>query len=239
MMIRVFCDFDATITIEDVGERFFRNFGGKQAENIVDLLLTEEINARESLTLLCEAVGSVTPDIFERYVDQFEIDPDFPEFVRFCQEQTIPLVIVSDGLDFYIEKILSRHGLAHLPFFSNHLEFMQEGSRTKLVPQFHYRDSECDLCGNCKRNHLLMRSGDDDIIVYIGDGFSDRCPVKYADIVFAKKELIKHCQTENITYHEFSKFADVRSRLEVILQRKRIKKRRQAEMARREVFHQG
>ncbi|MEK6754610.1 MAG: 2-hydroxy-3-keto-5-methylthiopentenyl-1-phosphate phosphatase, partial [Bacteroidota bacterium] len=66
-----------------------------------------------------------------------------------------------------------------------------------------------------------------------------RCPVRYADVVFAKKRLIKYCQQQNISYHEFSHFGDVRRQLEQILQKKRIKKRREAEMARREVFMQG
>ena len=94
-------------------------------------------------------------------------------------------------------------------------------------------------CGNCKRNHVLTLSADDDIIVYIGDGISDRCPVRYADIVFAKGSLIRYCQAQNVTYHEFKTFSDVTRRLELIVQRKRIKKRREAEMARREVFAQG
>jgi 2-hydroxy-3-keto-5-methylthiopentenyl-1-phosphate phosphatase len=86
---------------------------------------------------------------------------------------------------------------------------------------------------------VLTLSGDDDIIMYIGDGISDRCPVRFADIVFAKGRLIRYCQEQNIPYHEFRTFDDVRSRLELILQQKRIRKRREAEMARRDVFAQG
>jgi 2-hydroxy-3-keto-5-methylthiopentenyl-1-phosphate phosphatase len=151
----------------------------------------------------------------------------------------VPLVILSDGLDFYVGRILQRHGLKRLPFFANHVDFVKDDGRTRLVPSFPYTDSECDRCANCKRNHMLTLSGDDDIIVYVGDGISDRCPIRYADIVFAKRRLIKYCQEQNITYHEFSDFADVRRRLEEIVRRKRIKKRREAEMARRETFLQG
>jgi 2-hydroxy-3-keto-5-methylthiopentenyl-1-phosphate phosphatase len=82
-------------------------------------------------------------------------------------------------------------------------------------------------------------SSDEDIIVYVGDGISDRCPVRYADIVFAKRGLLTYCQEQNITFHEFSTFRDVQRRLETILQQKRIRKRREAEMARRDVYMQG
>ena len=86
---------------------------------------------------------------------------------------------------------------------------------------------------------MLNVSADDDIIVYVGDGYSDRCPIRYADFVFAKRQLIKHCQEQNITYFEFNNFGDVQVKMEKIVQRKRIRHRQEAAMARREVFIQG
>ena len=54
------------------------------------------------------------------------------------------------------------------------------------------------MCANCKRNHLLTKSGDESVIVYIGNGSSDQCPSRYADIVFAKL-LLTLREAENIT----------------------------------------
>jgi hypothetical protein len=51
--------------------------------------------------------------------------------------------------------------------------------------------------------------------------------------------LIKHCQQQNITYYEFNHFGDVQKKMEEILQRKRIRQRQEASMARREVYIQG
>jgi 2-hydroxy-3-keto-5-methylthiopentenyl-1-phosphate phosphatase len=238
-MMRVFSDFDGTIAVEDVGSRLFRTFAGAQASEIVRYYLDGTINARACLTRECEAVESATRSEVGEFVDQFSLDPTFKEFAAFCRGRDIPLVVLSDGLDFYVERLLKKNGFGDLPFFSNHLEFVDSGATTKLVPSFPHTDAECLLCGNCKRNHVLTLSADDDIIVYIGDGISDRCPVRYADIVFAKGSLIRYCQAQNVTYHEFKTFSDVTRRLELIVQRKRIKKRREAEMARREVFAQG
>jgi 2-hydroxy-3-keto-5-methylthiopentenyl-1-phosphate phosphatase len=238
-MIRVFSDFDGTIAVEDVGSRMFQTFAGGQANEIVRHYLDGSITARACLTRECEAVESATPGVVEQFIGQFSLDPTFKGFVEFCSGRDIPLVVLSDGLDFYVERLLKINGFGELPFFSNHLEFVSAGTLTKLVPSFPHTDAECLLCGNCKRNHLLTLSADDDIIVYVGDGISDRCPVRYADIVFAKGSLIRYCQEQNITYHEFRNFNDVIQRLELTLHRKRIKKRREAEMARREVFAQG
>jgi len=238
-MVRVFCDFDGTVASVDVGNRIFRHFAGEESERIVEGYLLGQKSAIECLTQECAAAGDVTPKVLEEFVAQFGVDPYFPEFVRFCDKQRMPLTILSDGLDFYVSRILARHGLAHVAWFANHLEFKNEGSRSTMVPVFPYTDSECPQCGNCKRNHMLTMSADEDIIVYIGDGISDRCPVRYADIVFAKKGLLKFCQEQNITYHEFRTFHDVQERFHEILHGPRLRKRREAEMARRDVFMQG
>ena len=238
-MMRIFSDFDGTIATEDVGDRLSRRFAGPQVNEIIGYYRDGSITARECLERKCEAVESATPSEVGQFIDQFPLDPTFKEFVEFCRGRDIPIVVLSDGLDFYVERLLKMNGLGDLPFYSNHLEFVIAGVLTKLVPSFPHTDAECLLCGNCKRNHLLTLSADDDIIVYVGDGISDRCPVRYADIVFAKGSLIRYCQEQNVTYHEFRNFKDIIQRLELILQRKHIKKRREAEMARREVFAQG
>ena len=238
-MLRVFSDFDGTIAVEDVGSQLFRKFAGPRAVEIVAKYLDGTITARDCLTQECQAVENATVGELEQFVNQFSLDPTFGSFVEFCRHRSIPVVVLSDGLDFYVGRLLQKNGFGDLPFFSNHLELIQQGPVSKLVPSFPHTDAECILCGNCKRNHLLTLSADDDIIVYVGDGISDRCPVRYADIVFAKGQLIRYCQAHNVTYHEFRDFDDVRRRLEVILRQKRIRKRREAEMARRDVFAQG
>jgi 2-hydroxy-3-keto-5-methylthiopentenyl-1-phosphate phosphatase len=238
-MIRVFCDFDGTVSQEDVGERFFRTFAGEHAEHNIHRLLHGEITIQEWLQGLCEVIPSVDREGFLEFIDQFEIDPHFAEFTRFCSEHEIPVVVLSDGLDAYVEHVLANANMSRVPFFANHAEFQNVYGRKKLNISFPYADAECHLCGNCKRNHMLNGSADEDMIVYVGDGYSDRCPIRYADIVFAKRQLIKYCQEQNITYAEFDHFGDVLSRMKEIVQRKRLRHRQEAAMARREVFMQG
>ena len=238
-MIRVFCDFDGSVSKEDVGEQFFRTFAGEKANQSIHHLLNDEITVQEWLTELCEVIPSISLKEFQEFIDQFEIDVHFKEFVHFCKEREISLTVLSDGLDAYVGRILSNANLKEVPYYANHAEFQNENGRTKLVVSFPYPDAECNLCGNCKRNYLLTTSADNDIIVYIGDGYSDRCPVKYADVVFAKNQLIKHCQEQNITYFEFRNFTDVQAKMELIVQRKRVRHRQEAAMARRDVFAQG
>lgn len=237
-MIRVFCDFDGTVCTQDIGERFFRDFAGERADEIVRLLLKEEITAQEWLKRECEAIPSIHPHEFDTYVDQYTVDPYFSTFVRFCEQKNISVSILSDGLDLYINRVLANAGMSAVPVFSNKAEFIGTNGNTKIAVTFPYTDAECHACGNCKRNHMLNTSADEDIIVYVGDGFSDRCPVRYADFVFAKRHLIKYCQEQNITYFQFDTFRDVQKKMDEILQRKRIRHRQEAAVARRDAFMQ-
>jgi 2-hydroxy-3-keto-5-methylthiopentenyl-1-phosphate phosphatase len=234
-MVRVFCDFDGTISLQDVGAEFFRTYAREKAQEFTEDNLPGRYTIQEWIRQLCEAIPSITQEKFLSYVDQFSIDPHFIGFVSFCQERNIPLTVLSDGLDAYVGRILSNAGLGHIPFFANRTKFVGQ----QLNVSFPYTDAECSLCGNCKRNHMLNISADEDILVYVGDGYSDRCPVRFADYVFAKHHLRKYCQQQNISFYEFHHFGDVQEKLEEILQRKHIRCRQEAVMARREVFAQG
>lgn len=238
-MVRVYCDFDGTIAVQDVGSRMFRTYGGTEAEETVREYLAGTINARECFVRECQAVPHLTKEEFVAFVDQFELDPGFPGFVDFCEAQHIPVTVVSDGFDLYVRRLLEANGFGRLMTFANHVEFLESEGRTRMVPSFPFRDAECDQCANCKRNHLLALSADDDVIVYIGDGFSDRCPVRYADVVFAKRGLKAYCQEQNITFHAYETFDDVRRRMATLLDEKKIKARREALMARRDVYKGG
>jgi 2-hydroxy-3-keto-5-methylthiopentenyl-1-phosphate phosphatase len=238
-MVRVYCDFDGTVAGQDVGNRLFRRFVGDRAEEIVRRYIAGEITARECLTAECAAIQDCSEVELNRFLDEFQLDPHFAEFVGFCESHGVPVTILSDGLDFYVGRLLTKHGLGRVPWFANRLEIEVRHGRSVWNVSFPYTDAECPLCGNCKRNHMLTQSADEDILVYVGDGISDRCPVRYADVVFAKRDLIIHCQMQNITYHEFRTFREVQERLTVILARKRIRHRREAAMARRDLFMQG
>jgi len=248
MKIRIFTDFDGTITRRDVGDALFAHFGGSRALEAVREYIAGTISAVECFRRECDACGTVPLGRLHSFLDQEEIDSSFPEFVAFCRREALTLSVVSDGMDYYIRRILSRFGLDDLDVHANILSLAADGSGTdvRFVPQFPNRDELCDRCASCKRNYLVNTSGDDDLIVYIGEGYSDRCPVQFADLVFAKDVLRNYCREENISSFEYRSFDDIRNRLMTLLDARRpdgsiagVRKRRQAELARRDLFAGG
>ena len=231
---KIFLDFDGTITINDVGESIFRHFLDQQlADKIVDELLNDRISSRECWEKLCEAAPSLEKKMLDDFIICQEIEPTLHRFLEFCSEHKFDVYVLSDGFDYYIDQILTREKLNHLKVFSNKLILDEKG---RLIPSFPFYNSDCKSTANCKRNHIIENSGDQDYTVFIGDGNSDKDPIQYVDFIFAKKDLLKYCEVNRITYFPFKNFDDVIERLTDLGSRKRLKKRHQAELKRREAF---
>lgn len=230
--IKIFCDFDGTVCLGDVRSVVFRTFGGDEVDEAVRLWMKGEISGDECIRRECAAVRDLDLAEFNKIIDEQELDPSFPEFVEFCKSNTIEIEILSDGFYYYIERILKKYSLEELTVYANSLR-TEEG---KLIAGFPYLNQYCERAANCKGTHVLNNAGDDQLRVVVGDGYSDRCAVDYADIVFAKRQLIQYCRESNISYFEYNSFHDVQSRMEELLKRKRLNPRHQAEIRRREAF---
>jgi 2,3-diketo-5-methylthio-1-phosphopentane phosphatase len=237
MNLKLFVDSDGTITLDDVGNQFFLTFGGPACNDLVRQYHDGLLSAQELFRREAAAIGSVAPEACDAFIDRQKVSAGFPRFIDYCRSSGIGVAIVSDGLDYYINRILVRNGITGVPVFCNRLRFTAaENGKSALAIEFPYECTECQRCACCKRNIVLTRSGEDDIIGYIGEGFSDQCAAEYADIVFAKDSLQRYCQEKNISYLPYGDFNDVVARLETLTRRKRLRKRRRAELKRREAF---
>ncbi|MFI5265109.1 MAG: HAD-IB family phosphatase, partial [Candidatus Kapaibacterium sp.] len=130
----------------------------------------------------------------------------FTDFVEFCSSSNIKLTIVSDGFSLYIDPILEHNGL-DIAYYANKVELTKAGT---LSVEFQYARESCKFCGACKCGTIMTTSADEDTIVYIGDGYSDHCPVEISDIVFARDMLSGFCSKQGIPYHPFEDFYQVK-----------------------------
>jgi 2,3-diketo-5-methylthio-1-phosphopentane phosphatase len=166
-----------------------------------------EMTTRECLQREAELVTINHEEVYP-FLNTFELDPGFGPLAALCQNQKIPFSIASDGLDFYINYILKRFDFDHIPRVSNKGVF--EGNRLQI--EFPFDNRECPSCGSCKAERiedLKSVNGNGAKVVFIGDGYSDACATRAADILFAKKDLRKYCDDRNIEYHSYENLFDV------------------------------
>ncbi|MEI6089483.1 MAG: MtnX-like HAD-IB family phosphatase [bacterium] len=223
--IRVFIDFDGTITEKDVCNEIFKKFG--KFDKYINRLFDGEIDMVEFWNLeIADLNENLTENELLEFIAGFQPAPYFAELVEFLQSENIPITIISDGFDLYIKNILAAAGFENIgPVFSNKLIY----ENGKFRAEYPYSSENCPCpAAMCKRNAIIRSSSEFDIIVFIGDGFSDRCAVQHSDINFAKGALAAYCNEKRIPHYPYKSFFDVTLKLKECINNNKIKQRNEA-----------
>lgn len=231
-MYKVYCDFDATVTVNDVWDSLFQKFGKPEATTIWQKFNTGEMTAAECIRFACSTVSNADQSEVIQLFQSQELRPGFVEFYSYCRANDIDLTIVSDGFTAYIRPILTQHCI-DVPYYCNDVEVTDSGT---LSVEFRHGRESCRRCGACKCGAIVTTSSDTDTIVYIGDGYSDHCPVELSDIVFARDMLKSFCYKRSIPHHDFEDFFFIQERLQKYILEQPKYKRNAADKHRQKLF---
>jgi len=106
--LKIFCDFDGTITERDVwmeaGEYFIKD--KKRWGEVISRFENLEIGSRECFLSECSLMEDFNLHKFNDIIDNIVVDNYFPDFVKFCMDNSFSLTILSEGMDYYIERVL-------------------------------------------------------------------------------------------------------------------------------------
>jgi 2,3-diketo-5-methylthio-1-phosphopentane phosphatase len=200
----ILCDFDGTITPDDVIDGLLERFGLPGWQGLEDDWRAGRIGSRECMQRQVALLDVSAPEL-DAYLDAVTIDPDFRDFVDTARRAGHRVSIVSDGIDYAIHRILARHGLNDLPVAANHLEPGVSARRWRLASPF---ESASCLSGTCKCELVQKARGRNDVpVLLIGDGRSDFCASESVDFVLAKSKLIEHCRTTGTAHLPVAGFA--------------------------------
>lgn len=217
--VRIFCDFDGTIFHEDVGDAFFEHVIGTEYRALQKRFLEEKLSPLEFFNACAERMTiSDLPSLY-RFLDGFEADTSFAPFVQWAASNGYPITVVSDGLDIYVDYLMKKLGI-EVPVRVNRLQIAPDG--TCSIELAHYHESSVKS-GVSKPGIIASESNERDVKILIGDGISDFEAAHFAEVVFAKGELEKYCQQENITYRTYATFDDVRLAIEKLTDRKKLR----------------
>ncbi len=199
----LFIDFDGTICPVDISNTFFTRYASDDAQIAVQQWKQGLISSVECLRRELEAYkGKLS--LLQEFARQQPIDEGFYRLRSICDEKGIDIFIVSDGLDYYINAFLERHGVSGTVYTNT---LTANGESWQLL--FPFYNEECGRCANCKSSHVERERSKGKFIVYVGDGLSDKCAARRADIIFAKGDLARYCDENQIRYHSFSTLDEV------------------------------
>ncbi len=201
----ILCDFDGTIALDDVVDALLERYGMAGWEQLERRWRAGQIGSLECMRGQVELLD-VSPRELDFYLDQVQIDPAFPAFVTKARSLAMPIRVASDGLDYVIQRILSRHGLADLPVIANRLVRGDAPDRWRLESPFAVEGCRS---GTCKCRQLsATRDRRFEYSLLVGDGASDFCVAEKADFVFAKGHLVDYCLLHGIPHRSIAGFAD-------------------------------
>jgi 2,3-diketo-5-methylthio-1-phosphopentane phosphatase len=177
-----------------------------------DLLEAGEINVEKCLELEFKHVKSSKDEILKQISSKIEIREGFVKFVEYCKSKNLELIIVSAGLDFVIDYILTTLSLK-IPVIVPKTAF--NGGITFTFPKRNDSNSEdfkADFVKKCKN--------EGNKVIFIGDGGSDYYGAKYSDYVFAveNKSLSKYLQpSQNQAMYVFNSFDEITNQVDEII----------------------
>lgn len=190
-----FCDFDGTITKEDTLNKFLRLYASKEWLDIEDEWIKGKIGSKECIERQMGLFPQMDEHTIQNFINSIEIDAAFPDFLNYLKKENIDFFIVSDGFDYFINRILKNYNIGDVKIFSNKLEF----KNGKFKTYFPYFDFSCKQgSGVCKCNVIHSNRIVTKRLLYAGDGMSDFCASHNADILFAKGKLLEYGKNTKI-----------------------------------------
>ena len=197
-------DFDGTITEQDMLDDIAQTFGdGEVYREVDDGLDRGSIPLREVIRREFEPVRAPLEEVVDYVLRETRARAGFRDLVERARDEGWRFVVVSSGFHELIEPVLAREGVS-VDLHANRVDPRPEGWRVL----WSYGD-DCETCGeSCKRATVdaLANGGE---VVYVGDGYSDRCAAEDADRVFARRGLASWLDGRGVPYEPFEDFHDV------------------------------
>jgi len=204
MKTLVQCDFDGTVTEEDTSFFLLDAFAQGDWRRLLRKYKEHKISVGEFNTKAFAMVKADKPALLGALQGKIKVRAGFHELVNYCRRKDFRLVIVSNGLDFYIEATLKDLGLKNIEVHAAQASFHSEGMEVQYLGPDGKR-----LQDGVKEAYtkLFLKLGYR--VIYVGNGDSDFAPAKYAHHVFATGELLAYCRENNLSYKPFENFIEV------------------------------
>jgi 2-hydroxy-3-keto-5-methylthiopentenyl-1-phosphate phosphatase len=190
-------DFDGTVTEDDLLDTIALTFGDPAVyQEVEDGLDAGTMPLREVITREFRPVRAPLEEVVDWVLEHARVRRGFRQLVQEIQEAGWQVHIVSSGFHELIEPVLERERV-DVELHANRVDARPDGWRV----EWRYPD-DCDECGeSCKRK--LLPPG---YVVYVGDGYSDRCAALAADRVFARDGLARYLDERGVPYEPFEDF---------------------------------
>ena len=208
--LKIFTDFDGTITKIDSLNMVLDEFAISDWHSIENRVTAHELSEKEALQAEFDLVKIPLQKAIDFLVKNATIDSTFIAFMEWCKSNKIELIVLSGGFKEFINSIFAKFGIKGLEVHSNSLNVKINNWEVvqSVLPKIN------NLCNHCKTHHLVESQKNGYKVIYIGDGNTDRCPAENANIIFAKESLAEYLRINNKEFFEYQNFNDIQKKLD-------------------------
>lgn len=207
------CDFDGTITEKDVSFLLLDAFADGNWRQVLEEYMEGKISVGDFNTRAFAMVKADKKTLLEFMFKsgKVKIRPGFQELLTYCSKKGWEFVIVSNGLQFYIEAILQNAGINNIEVFAAQNQFTPDSVEVKYIGP----DGN-QLARGFKEAYteLFLKRGYR--VIYAGNGISDIYPARQSHHVFATGELLESCKKANLNCTPFDDLNDIIRGLELL-----------------------
>ncbi|MCD6567964.1 MAG: HAD-IB family phosphatase [Dehalococcoidia bacterium] len=198
------CDFDGSITIKDASFFLLDEYASGDWRSLFQDYKEGRISVGEFNTRAFAMVKADEATLTRTLQGKVQVRRGFPRMVSYCKERGFRLVIVSNGLEFYIREVLKKFGLDNLEIHAAKTEFHPDGLRVQyLGPE----GEPLDI--GLKETYIKMYLRQGYRVLYVGNGDSDVAAAALAYKTFATGDLLKYFQENNIPCEPFEDLSDI------------------------------
>ncbi len=198
------CDFDGTITQQDISFLLLDAFADGDWRQLLAEYREDKISVNHFNTYAFAMLKADKQTLLEFMRGRVAIRPGFHELLAYCQRRGFHFVVVSNGLDFYIDALLGDLGANNIEVFAAETLFTPEGLKVQYVGP-----DGSKLDRGFKEAYIRLFLGKGYRIVYIGNGASDIPSAKLAHHIFATGELLDYCKETNLHCTPFVDHNDI------------------------------
>ena len=206
------CDFDGTITKEDVSLLILDAFAKGDWRQLLEEYKEGRISVGSFNTRAFFMVKEDKKTLQKFVKEKTRIRDGFQQLLSYCHRKGFRFVIISNGLEFYIKTILENLGINDIEVFAARATFNRGGIKARYIGP-----DGIEMQDGFKEAYVRRFLGNGYRIIYIGNGISDVHSAKLADHIFAIGPLLAHCRQTNLDCTPFSSLNDVVKGLELLV----------------------
>lgn len=199
-------DFDRTMTEEDFFKIVLDRHLSEEKKNYVLAMKENGIIGVGFLNAIFAELNMSEDELHDEILNTIILEEGAKDVIAEVEHTGGDFYILSAGCAYYIEKILSHHGITGIKVISNPGRYSNRGIEIVPNPDYPYYHKDYGIDKGIVIDQLHDQY---EIVMFAGDSLPDLPAAEKADFVFARAALPKILEKEGIKYERFNAFGDI------------------------------